>query len=174
MEAAAKTRLASGPKATGDRDLALRLGSLMLCTLGSEGGAVIKAIDETGLNFPQMKALVSLAGHSDSPPRTVKEVAERLGLSLASASRAVDDLVRRDLATRVEDPDDRRVRRVSLTASGEDIADELMAARLVGLEKFVSSLSSVERRKLEAALEVLLKRDDVGEAYRTHRKRAYR
>ena len=175
MEAATKTPSpAAGPKVTDDRDLALQLGSLMLCTLSSEGGAVIKAIDETGLNFPQMKALVSLAGHDDSPPRTVKEVAERLGLSLASASRAVDDLVRRDLATRVEDADDRRVRRVSLTASGHGIADELMAARLVGLEKFVSSLSSVERRKLEAALEVLLKRDDVGEAYRTHRKRAYR
>ena len=76
------------------------------------------SIDETGLNFPQMKALVRLAGHDDREPPTVKEVAERLGISLASASRAVDDLVRRDLATRVEDADDRRVRRVSLTANG--------------------------------------------------------
>jgi DNA-binding MarR family transcriptional regulator len=174
MEAATKTPPASASKAVDDRDLALRLGSLMLCTLGSEGGAVIKAIDETGLNFPQMKALVSLAGHVDDASPTVNQVAERLGISLASASRAVEDLVKRGLATRVEDPDDRRVRRVSVTADGQSIADELMAARLVGLEKFVSSLSSVERRKLEAALEVLLKRDDVGEAYRTHRKRAYR
>src|SRR4051794_23551226 len=174
MEAATKTRPTSASKAVDDRDLALRLGSLMLCTLGSEGGAVIKAIDETGLNFPQMKALVSLAGHNDSPPTTVKDIAERLGISLASASRAVEDLVKRKLATRVEDPDDRRVRRVALTADGHGIADELFAARLVGLEKFVASLSAVERRKLGAALELLLQRDDVGEAYRTHRKRAYR
>jgi DNA-binding MarR family transcriptional regulator len=175
VEAATKTRTpAAGPKATDDRDLALRLGSLMLCTLGSEGGAVIKTIDETGLNFPQMKALVALAGHDEAPLPTVKAISEQLGISLASASRAVEDLVRRDLATRVEDAEDRRVRRVSLTDSGQEVADELMAARLVGLEKFVGSLSPVERRKLEAALEVLLKREDVGEAYRTHRKRTYR
>jgi DNA-binding MarR family transcriptional regulator len=173
VEAATKTH-APARRTSDDRDLALRLGSLMLCTLGSEGGAVIKTIDDTGLNFPQMKALVALAGHDEEPLPTVKAIAERLGISLASASRAVDDLVKRELATRVEDPDDRRVRRVSLTTEGQGIADELMAARLVGLEKFVASLSAVERRKLEAALEVLLKRDDVGDAYRTHRKRTYR
>jgi len=173
VEAATKTA-APARQTGGDRDLALRLGSLMLCTLGSEGGAVIKTIDETGLNFPQMKALVTLAGHAEDPPATVKMVAERLGISLASASRAVDDLVKRDLATRVEDPDDRRVRRVSLTADGQGVADKLFASRLVGLEKFVASLSPTERRKLEAALEVLLQRDDVGEAYRTHSRRTYR
>src|SRR4051794_14002325 len=174
MEAATKAPARRPATSSDDRDLALRLGSLMLCTLGSEGGAVIKAIDDTGLNFPQMKALVSLAGHDDSPPTTVKDIAERLGISLASASRAVDDLVKRKLATRVEDSDDRRVRRVALTADGQGIADELFAARLVGLERFIASLSAVERRKLGAALELLIQRDDVGEAYRTHRKRTYR
>jgi DNA-binding MarR family transcriptional regulator len=144
----------------------------MLCTLSSEGGAVIRAIDESGLSFPQMKVLVTLAGHDDAQPSTVKQVAERLGLSLASASRAVDELVKRGLATRVEDADDRRVRRVSLTSDGQEVADELMAARLAGLESFVGTLSAEERRKLDAALEVLLKRDDVADVYRTHRRRA--
>ena len=146
----------------------------MLCTLSSEGGAVIRAIDESGLSFPQMKVLVTLAGHEDAEPATVKQVGERLGLSLASASRAVDDLVKRALATRVEDADDRRVRRVSLTADGQEIADELMAARLAGLESFVTTLSTVERRKLEAALDVLLEREDIADVYRTHRRRASR
>jgi DNA-binding MarR family transcriptional regulator len=157
-----------------DRDLALRFGALMMCTLSSDGGAVIQAIDESGLNFPQMKALVVLAGHDDAEPATVKQVAERLGISLASASRAVEVLVRRALATRVEDPDDRRIRRVSLTAEGHAVADELIAARLVGLERFVASLSPLERRKLEAALDVLLEREDIADAYRTHRRRARR
>jgi DNA-binding MarR family transcriptional regulator len=166
---------ATKPRATGtgreNRDLALRLGSLMLCTLGSEGGAVVRAVDESGLNFPQMKALVALAGREDPKPATVKDVAEQVGLSLASASRAVDALVKRDLASRVEDPDDRRQRRVSLTADGHEIADELMAARLVGLESFVATLSARERRKLEAALDVLLEREDVAATYEAHRRR---
>jgi DNA-binding MarR family transcriptional regulator len=156
-----------------DRDLALKLGALMLCTFGSDGGAAIKAIDETGLNFPQMKVLVTLAGHEDEPA-SVKGIAEELGISLASASRAVDVLVKRALASRVEDADDRRIRNVSLTAEGQGIADELMAARLAGLEGFVGTLSAAERRKLEAALEVLLKRDDVGSTYRVHRRRVSR
>jgi DNA-binding MarR family transcriptional regulator len=171
MEAATKAR--SGSKAS-DRELALRLGSLMLCSFGSDGGSVIRAIDETGLAFTQMKGLVTLSGHADEEPMTVNDLSEELGLSLASASRAVDGLVRRKLATRVEDPDDRRVRRVSLTSAGQAIADELMAARLAGLQRFVDTLSADERRKLEAALEVLMERDDISDLYRKHRKRAFK
>jgi DNA-binding MarR family transcriptional regulator len=171
MEAATKTRTRRDRSATSDRELALRLGSLMLATLGSDGGGVIRAVDESGLSFPQMKALITLVGEEGNEPATVKLVAERLGLSLASASRAVDELVKRGLATRVEDPDDRRVRRVSLTAAGQQVADELVAARLAGLERFVRTLSGQERRKLDAALEVLLGREEIADAYRTHRRR---
>jgi DNA-binding MarR family transcriptional regulator len=171
MEAATKAR--SGSKAS-DRELALRLGSLMLCSFGSDGGSVIRAIDETGLAFTQMKGLVTLSGHADEEPMTVNDLSEELGLSLASASRAVDGLVRRKLATRVEDPDDRRVRRVSLTSAGQAIADELMAARLAGLQRFVDTLSADERRKLESALEVLMERADISDIYRKHRKRAFK
>ena len=172
MEAATKPRSKSKSSAASDRELALRLGSLMLCSFGSDGGSVIRAIDETGLGFTQMKALVKLSSPPDEELATVKDLADGLGISLASASRAVDGLVKRDLATRVEDSDDRRVRRVSLTADGQAIADELMAARLAGLERFVETLSADERRKLEAALELLLERDDIAGIYRTHRKRA--
>jgi DNA-binding MarR family transcriptional regulator len=171
---AATSRSAARSGTSSDRELALRLGSLMLCSLGSDGGAVIRAIDESGVNFPQMKVLVALAGGDDHEPPTVKLVAERVGLSLPSASRTVDELVKRALATRVEDQDDRRVRRVSLTAEGQEIADELMAARLAGMEQFVSTLTDVERRKLDAALEVLLKRDDIAATYRTHSRRVPR
>jgi DNA-binding MarR family transcriptional regulator len=157
--------------ATSDRELALRLGSMMLCTLSADGGSVIRAIDESGLSFAQMKALVTLAGLDEGPP-TVKGLAAELGISLASASRAVEGLVKRELATRVEDADDRRVRRVSLTAEGQEIADELLAARLAGLERFVATLGAGERRKLDAALAVLMRRDDISENYRKHRRRA--
>src|SRR4051812_28837914 len=156
MEAATKPRAKQARTRPSDREMALRLGSLMLCSFGTDGGSVIRAIDETGLSFTQMKALVSIAGHDETDPWTVKDVSERLGISLASASRAVEGLVKRELATRVEDAHDRRVRRVSLTAAGQAIADELMAARLAGLERFVETLGADERRKLDAALEVLL------------------
>ncbi len=169
MEVASKKNASPAASDT-DRELALRLGSFMLCSFGSDGGAVIRAIDESGLNFPQMKVLVALAGESQAGT-TVKDVSEHVGLSLPSASRTVDDLVKRALATREEDPDDRRVRRVSLTAEGQEIADQLMAARLAGLEQFVGTLNDIERRKLDDALDVLMRREDIAKAYRHHSKR---
>lgn len=143
----------------------------MLYALGSDGGAVMRAIDDTGLGLIQFKALIRLAGHDEEGHSSVKQVAEELGVSLPSASRAVDDLVKRGLASRDEDPDDRRVRRVSLTAAGRDLSDQVMAARVAGLERFVATLNATERRKLDAALEVLLKRDELDELRRAHRTR---
>jgi DNA-binding MarR family transcriptional regulator len=174
MEAATKRRPSASPSTTPDRELALRLGSLMLCSMHSDGGAVIRAIHESGLTFSQMKALVSLASTPDGEPMTVKSVSEQVGLSLASASRTVDELVKRSLVSRVEDPNDRRVRRISPTAEGQEIADVMLAARVEGLEKFVSTLSDLERRKLEAALEVLLRREDIAKTYEQHKERASR
>ncbi len=144
----------------------------MLHALGS-GGDVMRAIDETGLSFVQVKALVALAG-DEGEQSSVKDVAEGLGVSVPSASRAVDDLVKRGLATRVEDPEDRRLRRISLTAAGSELADQLMSARVAGLERFVATLSAGERRKLDAALEVLLKREEIADLYRSHARRVRR
>jgi DNA-binding MarR family transcriptional regulator len=175
MEATASTRRRRGPADSGapsptaeDHELAIRLGALMLHALGTDSGAVMKAIDRTGLNLIQFKTLIALAGHEGDDPSSVKLLAERVGVSVPSASRAVDDLVKRRLATRVEDPDDRRVRRVSLTATGRALSNEVISARVAGLERFIATLSATERRKLDAALEVLLKREEIADLYRSH------
>jgi DNA-binding MarR family transcriptional regulator len=140
----------------------------MLYALGSDGGAVMRAIDETGLGLVQFKTLVSLAGNPDGEQAPVKQVAERLGVSVPSASRSVEELVKRGLVSRTEDPEDRRVRRVALTPAGQELADEVMAARVAGLEQFAATLTAAERRKLEAAVDVMLKRDEIAEVYRSH------
>ena len=177
MEAATATKgkggKRSGPTAA-DHELAVRLGALMLHALGSDGGAVIRAIDETGLGLIQFKALIRLARDDEEGHFSIKLVAEQLGVSVPSASRAVDDLVKRGLATRDEDPDDRRVRRVSLTADGRKLSDQVIAARVAGLERFVATLSAAERRKLDSALDVLLKREEIADLYRAHERKLRR
>lgn len=145
----------------------------MLCCLSSDGGAVIRALDESGISFTQMKVLVTLAGEHDESP-TVKLLAESLGLSLASASRAVDGLVKRDLVVRAEDERDRRVRRLTLTPAGRRLSDSILTARLEGLSNFATSLSASERASLDAALELLMERDDVAAVYRQYRRGAQR
>jgi DNA-binding MarR family transcriptional regulator len=156
--------------ATTDRELGYRLGAVMLRCMSADGGMAIRVIDESGLNFIQMKVLMTLSG-AEEPP-TLKPIAEGLGLSLPSASRAVDGLVKRDLVARTEHPDDRRQRLLALTAAGHELADKIVAARIEGLEQFASSLSEIERERLGEALDLLLEREEIAAIYHQYRKQA--
>src|SRR3954468_20881300 len=162
VEAATKQRTAG--------DLAIKIGAFMLRCMGGGSSEVFRMIDESGLTFSQMKALVELES-ADEDARTVTALSEELGISAASASRAADGLFRKKLATRVEDPDDRRVRRLALTAKGRELADRIISARLAGLADFTDSLGSDELKKLEAALDALLERPEIAEIYTTYERR---
>jgi DNA-binding MarR family transcriptional regulator len=172
VEAATKQRTKSNPAET-TGDLAIKLGAFMLRCMGGASSEVFRVIDESGLTFSQMKVVVELEA-ADEDARTVTAVSEELGISAASASRAAEGLVRKRLATRVEDPDDRRVRRLALTAKGRNLADRIISARLAGLADFTDSLDPNERKKLEAALDALLKRPEIAEIYKTYERRVSR
>lgn len=171
MEAATPARK-SGPRETAG-ELSLKLGAFLLRCMGGASSDVFRVIDESGLTFSQMKVLVELEA-ADEDARTVTALSEELGISPASASRAAEGLVRKKLATRIEDPDDRRVRRLALTSRGRELADRIISARLAGLEDFTASLSGDERRKLESALDALLERPEVAEIYRNYERKTLR
>ena len=168
MEAATKDRTKSK---TGD--LPIKLGAFLLRCMGGASSEVFRVIDESGLTFSQMKVLVELET-AEEDARTVTALSEELGISAASASRAADGLVRKRLLTRVEDQDDRRVRRLALTAKGRELAERIISARLAGLEDFADSLDHDERQKLEAALDALLKRPEIAEIYANYERKARR
>jgi len=170
MEAAAKT---PAQATSSDRDLAIRLGSMMLFLFGGRADEVIRVIDESGLTFIQMKALVILET-AVGDVSTVTGLSEALGVSAASASRAVNGLVKKGLASRIEDAEDRRVRRLTLTAKGNALADRIISSRMAGLEEFAASLSPTERKRLDSALAVLLQREEIAEIYRNHERRLRR
>jgi DNA-binding MarR family transcriptional regulator len=144
---------------------------VMLRCMSADGGTAIRVIDESGLTFIQMKVLMTVVGSLEDPP-TLKAVAERLGLSLPSASRAVDWLVKRELVVRTEDPTDRRQRRLTVSDAGQALADRIMAARLEGLGQFAASLSETERERLNDALELLLEREEISQVYDQYRRQA--
>ncbi len=169
MEAA--TRESNRARA-GD-ELALKLGAVILRCMGPRGGEVLRVIDESGLTFAQMKVLVELQA-PDPSLHIVTALAEELGISIASASRAAEGLVRKKLVTRVEDQDDRRIKRLALTAKGQRLADRIISARLASLEEFTGSLEAEERGKLEAALDALLERPEVAEIYASYERKVGR
>lgn len=117
------------------------------------------AVAALELTLTQIKVLFHLE-HVDRV-LTVKDVAELVSLSLPAASRAVDDLVRRDLVERHEDVADRRMKRVTITDRGRAAIHQFNAARLSGLEQFAEGLTSQERGRLSSALTKLLERPEV-------------
>lgn len=122
---------------------------------------LLEAVGALDLSLTQIKLLHYL---EDAPSRlTLKEAAELVHVSLPAASRLVDDLVRRGFVERHEDVDDRRMKRVGLTEHGRWAIHRVNAARLSGLEDFVSTLSPRERKLVAAALDELLKRPEVAD-----------
>jgi DNA-binding MarR family transcriptional regulator len=149
-----------------EKDTAARLAALLHHLFLYDRGNQLRVIEETGLSMTQCKVLLELGGLGDSPhPWQVSDLAELFGVSVPSMSRAVDTLVKAKLATRVEDPDDRRVRRVKITAKGKGLVATLVTVRMAGIEAFVTSLTVAQRRKLDAAVEALMDREDLAQTY---------
>ena len=87
-------------------------------------------------------------------PLNQKELAEMLGLDTSSVSRLVDQLAKKGWAERSHDhrTDDGRVRLVGLTASGRDVAGQVLDARV---ERFTRLLDAVDESKRLQVLESL-------------------
>ena len=166
-EIAAIVEQATVPQVSdGAQDTAARLSALLRHVFLYDRGNQLRVIEESGLSMTQCKALLELGGLGEAAdPRQVSELAERFGVSVPSMSRAVDALVKKKLVTRLEDPDDRRVRRVAITARGKKLVDTLLVVRQAGLEAFAESLTAGQRRKLDAAIEALMDREDIAETY---------
>jgi DNA-binding MarR family transcriptional regulator len=122
------------------------------------------AIAELDLSFTQLKALCAL--EMDGEDRSVKALAESLGVSLATMSRAVDGLFERGFVQRDEDPTDRRMKRVRLTQAGLRVPQALNEARLSALQELMGSLDEDEATALGDALELILARREEIAAYR--------
>jgi DNA-binding MarR family transcriptional regulator len=148
------------------RATAARLGALLGHVFRFGQGEHLQMIEESGLTMTQCKALIALAGPGESAePRQISEIAERLGLSPPATSRAVDGMFRKRLITRVEDDQDRRIRRIAITDKGEKLVADLVSMRLAGLESFASTLTAAQRRKLDTAVNALLDREEIATAY---------
>lgn len=84
--------------------------------------------------------------------RTVGGVASYLGVTHAPASRAVSSLARKDLVIVRADPEDRRVRRIDLTAAGRALLEHDPVHRLTAA---IEDLSADKQRELASMLEAL-------------------
>jgi DNA-binding MarR family transcriptional regulator len=129
-------------------ELAAQMLALWRAVMTTSSVGAYAIFEELDLTLTQVKALCALS----EAELTVKELAERLGLSLPGTSRAVDALVERALLDRRVDPADRRMKRLCATAAGRRALERLDEARLAGLEQFTATLPNDLRARLSDAL----------------------
>jgi len=116
---------------------------------------------ELDLSFSQLRALFVLSDHQEE--LAVHELAQRLGMSMATAGRAVQGLAKVGMVTRREDEQDRRVKRVSLSEHGRAFVTGLVQAHRAAVLECVESLSDEERGQLSQALAPILTRSNLPE-----------
>jgi len=151
MHASTSSSPAAAVKTVAD-ELAAELLELWRHVLGTGHPGAYAIFEELDLSLTQVKALVALS-HDEL---SVKDLAERLSLSLPGASRAVDALVSRGLIDRREDPEDRRQKRLRCTASGLEALRRLDEARLAGLSALAATLLAAQCKRLSSALRPIL------------------
>jgi DNA-binding MarR family transcriptional regulator len=137
-------------KAPTTGQLAQDLQRFFARVMKGDQGELFALIAELELTMAQMRGLfvLDMADHAQA----LTELAPQMGLSVAAAGRAVDGLVRHGFVSRSEDPLDRRIKRLALTADGRAALERINEARLVGLRRFAATLGDAERDALAEAL----------------------
>jgi DNA-binding MarR family transcriptional regulator len=117
----------------------------------------LRVIAELDLTIPQMRGMFVI---SAADGLTLTDLAPRMGLSVAAAGRSIDGLVRGGLVARSEDPHDRRVKRLGVTAAGRAALVRIAGARREGMRRYAETLGEAERAALSDAFALVFARTD--------------
>lgn len=101
------------------------------------------------VDLVQLRVLVVLATRGAV---SLKDVADAGHLHLSRASRACERLVGKNLITRSDDPEDRRVLQLRLTRAGEAVVRTVMDARREAVAPVLAAMSATRRTELVRSL----------------------
>jgi DNA-binding MarR family transcriptional regulator len=113
--------------------------------------------DRFGLSVPEWRVMAVLG---QSPGMSARDVARRTAMDKVQVSRAVASLVDARRVKREGDETDGRVTRLSLTAKGQAIYDEVVPLALHLEEVFLAALTPEERKTLDVLMSKLAKQID--------------
>jgi DNA-binding MarR family transcriptional regulator len=106
------------------------------------------------LTMPQLKTVMIVMSLQGA---TIGQLAKRLGVGLPTASGIVDRLHEHGFVNRQEDPEDRRITRVTPTEKSREIVEKLQSTDNVFWKHLLSDLSVEDLRTVTSALAILLK-----------------
>ena len=127
-------------------DLAAMLAPLLRELIAAEV-PVLKEHDVSMWGYAVLLAL------DESPVRTQAALAESIGADKTRIIPTLDELQTKGYIERHADPDDRRVRLLSITTSGRLVKDTVQKDIQRGEERWLSVLSTDERRVFLNALQ---------------------
>src|SRR5467141_700596 len=112
-------------------------------------------LEETGIDDTDFRILEALLNKGSLPVNTI---GPRVYLTPGSISVAIDRLLDRGLVSRVESPEERRVRIVSLTSKGKELIAPAFRKHAAEIRKVFADASPKELRSLQSTLKKIGKR----------------
>lgn len=106
-----------------------------------------------GLGVKEFGALSVLAGEG---PLSQQRLGERQGVDRTTMVAVVDQLERNELVERRRDPADRRAYALQATAKGRRVLGKADEAAQRAEDRFLASISAVDRRQLKNLLRALI------------------
>jgi DNA-binding MarR family transcriptional regulator len=106
----------------------------------------------TGLSMPQFSMMMQLHHHGACG---MSEVSERFEITPAAASQLVDKLVHSGFIQRVEDPNDRRAKLLSLTDKGKEFIQQGIEERYRWVDEMSGKLSPEQLSQISDALDIM-------------------
>jgi DNA-binding MarR family transcriptional regulator len=129
------------------------LGRLAAEMVRSSAADIMHLMRREELSMPRAVALMFLEREGAA---SISEIGNYLNLALGTTSYLVDQLVCAEYVTRSEDPNDRRLKLVMLTAKGQSFVEEVKETRVEDLaRRLVYVPAPVLASALEAMSELL-------------------
>jgi DNA-binding MarR family transcriptional regulator len=108
----------------------------------------------TGLSMPQFSVMMQLHYRGACG---MSRISEGYDITPAATSQLVDKLVQSGLIQRVEDPNDRRAKLLSLTDKGSELIQQGMQERYRWVNELTEKLTAEEQVQISEALDIMTK-----------------
>lgn len=117
-------------------------------------------VKASGFSMPQFFLMMHLHHHEHCG---ISDLSERMDVTTAATSQLVDKLVQAGLLLRIEDPNDRRAKKISLSPAGEEMVEKGIVERSRWVDELAESLNEDERAKVAEALNILIEKSKIVE-----------
>ncbi|WP_115936530.1 MarR family winged helix-turn-helix transcriptional regulator [Aestuariispira insulae] len=109
---------------------------------------VMDNLKQYDLDFPGMDVLLTLRRNGKGAALSPSVLAKDMMLSTSAMTNRLDRLEKRGLVQRQSDPGDRRALKITLTAEGQTLADELVVTHTAREASMLAALSEEEQALL--------------------------